>query len=844
MNDTSILIVEDEGIVAEDLACKIRQFGYDVAGTAGTGEEAIKLARLQQPDLVLMDIHLAGAMDGIEAARQIHQQSKLPILFLTAHSDLSTAQRIQQVEAVGYILKPFDDRDLRIQIALTLQKYRAEKRLRESEQRYRLLAETMLQGVVHQDAAGRVIAMNQAARRILGRTQEQFLGSSSVEVEHHTIRENGKFFPGLEHPSMVALRTGKVVRNVIMGVFNPELHQYRWINIDAVPVLFDEKTEPMEVYTVFEDITERKHSEEAQARLAAIVTSADDAIIGMDLDNNIQTWNAGAENVFGYKADEIVGKNIDLLLPPGHQDEIHTIQNKLASDRVIKKFESLSRQKDGTVIPVSLAVSHIRDGTGKVIGTSRIAHNITEHKRFEAERDAMIECLRFINESSETRSLVHSAISFFQKLSGCEAVGVRLKKDGDYPYYETLGFSDVFLTAGNGLCSHDTSRERNHNEAGNPMYACLCGDVLSTSIDKTRSFLTVRGSFWCNSATELLTLIPESDLPNLSCRCCLSEGYESMALIPFSVGAERLGLLQLNDRQKNRFTEQAITLWERLANHLAVALAKFQADEALAALNAELDLKVRQRTFELQEMQQLYLHSEKLAAIGKLSASIAHEFNNPLQGILSILSGVKKRAIMEAEDAELIDIAIGEGKRISYLIRSLQDFNRPSSGVVATMDVHQSLDSIILLHKNDFTQKRIVMHTDYTPHLPTISAVSDQIKQVFLNLLTNAADACLNRGGVITVSTRQEDDKVVVAIKDNGVGIRPEDIDNIYRPFYTTKSEVKGIGLGLSISYGIVKKHKGEIRIESTPGEGSTFTVVLPIKNEQVEFFAAQEPTP
>ena len=841
MNDTSILIVEDEGIVAEDLACKIRQFGYDVAGTADTGEEAIKLARLQQPDLVLMDIHLNGAMDGIEAARQIHEECNLPILFLTAHSDLGTAQRIQQAHAVGYILKPIDDRDLHIQIDMALQKNRAEKRLRESEERYRLLAETMQQGVVHQDATGRIIAMNQAARRILGRTQEQFLGSSSVAVEHHTIRENGKFFPGLEHPSMVALRTGKVVRNVIMGMFNPELHQYRWINIDAVPVLFDEKTEPMEVYTVFEDITERKQSEEAQARLAAIVTSADDAIIGMDLDNNIQTWNAGAENVFGYKADEIIGKNIDLLLPPGHQDEIHTIQNKLASDRVIRKFESLSQQKDGTVIPVSLAVSHIRDGTGKVIGTSRIAHNITEHKRFEAERDAMIECLRFINESSETRGLIHSAISFFQKLSDCEAVGVRLKKDDDYPYYETLGFSDAFLTAGNGLCSHDTSRERNHNEAGNPMYACLCGDVLSTSIDKTRTFLTVRGSFWCNSATELLTVIPESDLPNLSCRCCISEGYESMALIPFIVGVKRLGLLQLNDRKKNRFTEQAITLWERFANHLAVALAKFQADEALAALNAELDLKVRQRTFELQKMQQLYLHSEKLAAIGKLSASIAHEFNNPLQGILSILGGVKKRAIMEAEDAELVDIAIGEGKRISYLIRSLQDFNRPTSGIIATVDVHQSLDSIMLLHKNDFTQKRITMKTDYAPDLPTIGAVSDQIKQVFLNLLTNAADACQNRGGIITVSTRQEDDKVAIAIKDNGVGIRSEDIDNIYRPFYTTKPEVKGIGLGLSISYGIVKKHKGEIRIESTPGKGSTFTVVLPIKNDQVEFFPAPD---
>jgi signal transduction histidine kinase len=115
--------------------------------------------------------------------------------------------------------------------------------------------------------------------------------------------------------------------------------------------------------------------------------------------------------------------------------------------------------------------------------------------------------------------------------------------------------------------------------------------------------------------------------------------------------------------------------------------------------------------------------------------------------------------------------------------------------------------------------------------LPYILAVPDQIKQVFLNLITNAADACDKSGGVITVSTWREDDRMAVAIKDNGVGIKPEDMERIFQPFYTTKAEVKGTGLGLSISYGIVKKHHGEIRVESRPGEGATFTVMLPIKD-------------
>ena len=139
---------------------------------------------------------------------------------------------------------------------------RAVEELELSTERYRLLAETMLQGVVHQDSAGTIISMNPAAERILGRSAEEFLGSSSVQVEHHTIRENGELFPGTEHPAMVALQTGLPVRSVVMGVFNPKLNMYRWVTIDAVPLYYSGETCPSEVYTVFDDITDRKRSEE------------------------------------------------------------------------------------------------------------------------------------------------------------------------------------------------------------------------------------------------------------------------------------------------------------------------------------------------------------------------------------------------------------------------------------------------------------------------------------------------------------------------------------------------------------------------------------------------------
>lgn len=253
-----------------------------------------------------------------------------------------------------------------------------------------------------------------------------------------------------------------------------------------------------------------------------------------------------------------------------------------------------------------------------------------------------------------------------------------------------------------------------------------------------------------------------------------------------------------------------------------------QAEEQLQTLNAALGRRVEERTRELQEAQAQYLHAEKLSAIGKLSASIAHEFNNPLQGVMAILKGLKKTSKLDEEEMELLDVALGETERMKNLIRNLQEFNRPSSGRKVPMDVHASINSLLLLCKSDFKRKRIVTVLNYADQLPRILAIPDQIKQVFLNLLNNAADAIQN-DGVITVSTCHDDNRVAVAIQDTGTGIAPEHMELLFQPFYSTKSEIQGTGLGLSVCQGIVENHGGEIRVASEPGQGSTFTVVLPV---------------
>ncbi len=282
MNETSILIVEDEAIVAADLAQRVAQFGYKVVGTAARGAVAVTLTRELRPDLILMDIHLTGSLDGIETAEQIRLEFDVPIIFLTAHSDNATLERAKLSGPSGYILKPFQTRELEISIQMGLHKHKTEEALRKSEERHRLLSETMLQGVLHQDATGRIIAMNPAAERILGKTCEQLRGSRSPHEAQNTLREDGTPFLGADHPSMVALRTGQSSRNTIMRIFNPQRNEGRWISIDSVPVCPPGHAKPTEVYTVFEDITERKQAEEQIARLTrlyAVLSRVNEAIV-------------------------------------------------------------------------------------------------------------------------------------------------------------------------------------------------------------------------------------------------------------------------------------------------------------------------------------------------------------------------------------------------------------------------------------------------------------------------------------------------------------------------------------------------------------------------------------
>ena len=209
--------------------------------------------------------------------------------------------------------------------------------------------------------------------------------------------------------------------------------------------------------------------------------------------------------------------------------------------------------------------------------------------------------LTLANEQRTTVDLVRAATTFFQELSGCEAIGVRLKEGDDYPYYETRGFSNEFLQLENSLCQRDPEGNIQRDGSGNPCIACMCGNVILGRTDPSKPFFTQGGSFWTNCTTELLATTTDANRQANTRNRCNGQGYESVALIPLIAGQQRLGLIQLNDRRKGLFSAETIAHWERLAAYLAVALAKSRAEQALMDNRERLNLALtssRMATFD------------------------------------------------------------------------------------------------------------------------------------------------------------------------------------------------------------------------------------------------------
>jgi len=293
------------------------------------------------------------------------------------------------------------------------------------------------------------------------------------------------------------------------------------------------------------------------------------------------------------------------------------------------------------------------------------------------ESEVTIEFLRLVNESAGTRDLIRSVTTFFQQQSGCDAVGVRLLEGEDYPYFEARGFPPEFVQAENRLCEQDAAGNISRDSQGHALLECMCGNVIRGRFDPAKPFFTAEGSFWTNGTTELLATTAEADRPAHARNRCNHEGYESVALIPLRLGEQRLGLLQLNARQPGAFQPEAIALWERLGAHLAVALAKFRAEDALRQSEA------RFRSL-FENMREGFAYQRMLFQQGQPRDFIYLHVNDAFARLTGLKNVIGRRATevipgLRDTNPELFELygrvaATGQPEKFEIYVKALQDW--------------------------------------------------------------------------------------------------------------------------------------------------------------------------
>ncbi|MEE8469924.1 MAG: PAS domain S-box protein [Dehalococcoidia bacterium] len=390
MTKAQILVVEDEGIVAEEIRGKLAALRYGVPAVAVSGKEAIEKAEETRPDLVLMDIKLKGDLDGVEAAERIRARFDIPVVYLTAYADADTLRRAKKTEPFGYILKPFEDKDLSTSIEVALYKHKMEKRLRESEQWLDATLRSIGDAVIATDAGGRVVFLNHVAEPLVGHTQEDAVGRDLNDVFNVVDRE-----------------THRAVRDLAAKVISDgdsiELSNHAVLAGDGTEIPIEDCVAPIRdrtgcitgVVLICHDVTEQKMAQEALAQSEewhrALVDTAGKANLGIavlqdsdDREAAVVYANDQLCDLLGYSREELLQMSAGDLLPGlDHPLGRGRFREILEGHDVSSYYEATLRRKDDTLVPIEASVSTLTY-QGKVAVVS-FFRDITRRKQLYEE---------------------------------------------------------------------------------------------------------------------------------------------------------------------------------------------------------------------------------------------------------------------------------------------------------------------------------------------------------------------------------------------------------------------------------------------------------------------------
>ena len=379
MTSTRILIVEDEGIVASDIERQLIRLGYEAAGIASTGEEAIALAERTRPQLVLMDIHLAGAMDGIDAATTIRTRFSIPSVFLTAYATDDVVERAKRAEPLGYLIKPFDQHSLRTTVEIALHKDQLDFRLHQSEARYRAVIQSANDAIVTSDSAGMIVGWSPAATRLFGYTESEITGQpvarlmdDSTAAQHD--RSIGRL-PVVSQGNDFSRVRELEARRKDGAAFPAEVSLATWMT-----------TEGQFVTAFIRDISERKRAEATQRLQSAALNAAANAIIITNSDGVIEWANPAFITTTGYTLEESIGHNPRELVKSGiHDAEFYREMWRVLVAGEVWVGELTNRRKDGSLCVEEQTITPLKQANGQITHYIGVKRDLTDQKRMQEQ---------------------------------------------------------------------------------------------------------------------------------------------------------------------------------------------------------------------------------------------------------------------------------------------------------------------------------------------------------------------------------------------------------------------------------------------------------------------------
>jgi len=741
---------------------------------------------------------------------------------------------------------------------------RFERELRDSESRYRGLFEHVQHGIFISTKGGRFLDCNPALLEMLGyRSKEEFL-KIDIARDLYVNPEDRRTFQRL------------VERDGFAKDFEVEFKRKDGnritILLTAHPIR-DEKGEIIGYQGLNIDITERKEMErkvqEAVKKFQKISEMGDDGIIVIDEGNRIMFANTMATELTGYVNEELLGMKFTDLLNARDRKFLAEMHDQVGLDeskRLCTEMDILTA--DGRTKEAEVCITIARPEAGRM-NTYVYLRDITERKRFERDLKASEEKYRTLFERVRHGLFISTKEGRFLdcnqallEMAGYDDKGEFLEIDIARDLYvnprdrrrfqkliEKEGFVKDFevdfkkkngetitilLTAHvlrgpdgevigyEGLNIDITERKKMERELRE------ANEFLSNLIESSVDGIIVtdmKGDILIFNKGEerILGYHAEEVIGKMNIREIYAPGVAQEVMqkmrSPDYGGVGKLNSLRIVHRNK----------WgEWVDGDLSASLIYDDQVNEIASIGIFKDLRERLKMEEkLRETQQQLMQSEKLAAMGRLTSQIAHELNNPIYGIMNTLELLKTEIPPDSKRRKILEMSLSETERLSEILRNMLSFSKPEEEVRRPIDVNELLEGIALFMDKQMREANIDIETRFEREMPKVMGSTNQLRQVLLNMIRNAKEA-MPQGGILSLETMREDERVIINIKDTGIGISEEIQDKIFEAFFTTKAAVKGVGLGLSVCYGIIKDHGGEIRVESEEGRGSTFSVLLP----------------